>query len=516
MSLAHRFDPDIGWGNLQATVFERESYLGGRAATTMSYDNYLNEGNVVYIGGEIFDMNDRIVQDHARRVGMSLFETSHSIWEDKLRSHVSVWDGELEEMQTNGFDLKHSFNPKISHMVMHHGLSPKFWKILLQEAWNYDTDDYFDSISSWQRLKRSLSRRLDWSHVGPDQTELERLSDDLGMQIASPGLKVGGGNDMFLHRMLRMSGSTLRLNSTVTRIKRYADLTFDVHWEYKNVNGSVKENMDRFDAVIIAAPFHKSNIDIDPPLQVPPEEVLYRPIHVTNVASRRELDPESFNLKTDEQVPSLIWASTGIPQSSSKTSLPPFLSIQKRYLRRLDGCLAETENLYQIVSAQPLSDNDIAKLFKKDGMARKSVTFPDQSCDYLVQSQGFGSESPERREEFAEKYELWDAEREAAWACEEECGPIRDYDEWREEYVGCQHHPDVRWIHRHSWNHGLPIVDSNRSESPIELVPRLFYTNGFEGRDGASLSGSLRQANEVIKTLSAEYCAGCLGYIYYY
>lgn len=256
-------------------------------------------------------------------------------------------------------------------------------------------------------------------------------------------------------------------------------------------------------------------------MKVPPEEVLYRPIHVTNVASSRVLDPTSFNLKTNDHVPNLIWASTRTPRNpSKKTSLPPFLSIQGRLLYCSDW-LRRTENLYQIVSEQPLSDNDIAKFFKKNGVAREGVGFPDQSCYHLIQKRGPFTEHPALREQRVERYEdawqdlqdtLYPAFRELsveryedAWRDLQESKhigisdePIKRYDRWCEENVGCLEDPDVRWIHRQSWDHGLPIVDSNRSASPIELVPRSFYVNGFEGRDGASLTGSILHASRLL------------------
>lgn len=153
-------------------------------------------------------------------------------------------------------------------MIKHHGLSIKFWKLLTHAVWNYHPDDYYiydydGEVESyhlaWQRIKRSVSRKLDWSHVGPDQ---EQLSVELGLQIPSPGLRVSGGHERLLRRMLRMSGSSLRLNSTVTQIQRHADLTFDVHWQHKSSNGSVSEHFGQFDAIILAAPFHNSRIEI--------------------------------------------------------------------------------------------------------------------------------------------------------------------------------------------------------------------------------------------------------------
>lgn len=107
ISIAHKFDPDA-WPDLEVTVFERESYIGGRARTIMSYDNYLNEGQPVMTGGGTFDSDDRIIMDHGREVGVNVHETFDE--EDELSSPISAWNEKLEEMQLNGLEIRYSPN----------------------------------------------------------------------------------------------------------------------------------------------------------------------------------------------------------------------------------------------------------------------------------------------------------------------------------------------------------------------------------------------------------------------
>jgi len=77
---------------------------------------------------------------------------------------------------------------------------------------------------------------------------------------------------------------------------------------------------------------------------------------------------------------------------------------------------------------------------------------------------------------------------------------------------GCVEKPTVAWIHRDYWPNGLPVIQQDGkgggNGDGREFVPGMFYVNGFEGREGASVSKSIASGRKVKDLLAARYAAG--------
>jgi hypothetical protein len=77
------------------------------------------------------------------------------------------------------------------------------------------------------------------------------------------------------------------------------------------------------------------------------------------------------------------------------------------------------------------------------------------------------------------------------------------------QWSGCVFNPTVRRVHREYWPKGMFLVETNHSLEEhferIELAPRFFYVSGFEGREGASISNSVRSAKKVKDILVDDY-----------
>ncbi|KAJ5263882.1 hypothetical protein N7478_011487 [Penicillium angulare] len=472
ISIANSFPPD---SNIvytpHATVFERESYIGGRARTVMTYDNYAETGHEIAVGGDGFDYDDRWIIWDSRSVGVDL--TRLSVHTNYRLDSVGVWDG--EQLNFGKPDGRPS-DSDLMRMAWRRGEPLNLWEMVANQLRDKGLNDEKD-ILAWHAVTTALINQNKSPKNTPTEADLRKFAKDWGLTLR-PKKKAEGGNERFLKRMLRMSESSLNLNSTVTRIKRYEDLTFDVHWSYKAPNGTIEEHIDRYDAVIIAAPFYETGIAIEPPLRNPPEKVDYTHLHVTSFISRLPLDPETFNMSPRDEVPPNVWHIPDIDLnlinessiSSNSISPPPFIALRTIEATHRDGYFPEIKNIYRIISDQPITDDDIAKLIIRSGVARRNVTFPDQSCWPLTPS----SES---------LYTPWPVSYD---------GHVRR--------AGCVKEPDVRWIHRQYWDHGSPKLNdtAQKNRRQKEIAPRLFYISSFEGVDGASMSQSIKHAQLLI------------------
>ncbi|KAI0225992.1 hypothetical protein L0F63_005716 [Massospora cicadina] len=110
------------------------------------------------------------------------------------------------------------------------------------------------------------------------------------------------GNDQFFIKYLERSAATLHLNSTVTKITRVPG---DLAWNRYKLEVAGVELDETFDAVILATPFHQSNITVRN-LEVTFKEVPYRDVYVA-VVEDALLDPAFFNLEEGATLPSSIY-----------------------------------------------------------------------------------------------------------------------------------------------------------------------------------------------------------------
>lgn len=279
------------------------------------------------------------------------------------------------------------------------------------------------------------------------------------------------------------------LNSAVTKVTRFSNGSFGVHWTQNTQYGSQGMHMEHFDKVVIAAPFHQAALEIEPPLPSEPERIIYAPIHVTSFISERLPDsplvqPHGEQWRTSA---AFLWPNQLRHQTKglNATGLP-FISVARDQTAWYEYD-PRPNDLTRVVSGNSFSDEDIASLFHgKD----EPVTFPNQSCFFPKQAEPdlVRPRCNDARKKFALKGG----------------GPVN-------KASGCVDRPTIAWIHRDSWPNGLPVItpDGKRSDDAElkELVPGMFYVNGFEGREGASVSKSIASGSKVRDLLVARYVA---------
>lgn len=482
----------------QVTIFEKDPRIGGRISSARPYQ----DGSLADIGAYTFDADDKLIAKmfdpidavHSRRY----LYTGSDKWTQNHLERVSVWDGEtLTKSAAVPLPLTWT---TLAQILKEHALYPKFWtgfrrffKISLVFD---DVGDLVDSelprkcdwihyhwirsnlVTRWQCRAHQYAKSLIWAasraRFGPTNEDLQGLSDSYGMASKQQNITLLYSLASTLNDVVNQLGNkphfSLNLNSTAIQITRLGNKTFDVHWTQPSLDGLQELHTQNFDFVVIAAPYHQSAIQLDPPLPEIPANTSYTPTWVTNFLSPKQLDTRIFN--TEGASPEIIWSleEERIKKADYECKTPSFISITYRLSPFGSGCVGGSEELYQITSREPFSDDDIAGMVQWCGRAREDVTFPDQACRELKE---------------------WE---EGTWSGEKIIHQVGNNGTY-----SCAPAPDIRWVHRQFWPNGLVArnSDTRTSSNPWKLAPGLFYTSDFESRDGASVSGSVYNGKRV-------------------
>lgn len=476
---------------LQVTIFERESYLGGRIHSIHTYDG--DGRDIVNLGAHTFDADDELFAGLARDASVELRYQYPNILGAPL-SQVSIWDGEKVVFQE--LERAPLTQGVFKRLVWQNLMATRFWDQLALDAktiWN----------KQWAHAK--------WvtiGHGGPDKELLTDFARTWGLSV-EPQKVIGdvlgmcrcrrGDIGAFLERLVGIAEALVHFNSTVTRIVRHENQMFDVYWTTKCTNAPEQSYMEHFDAVVLAPAFGQTDIQIEPPLTSVPKKVEYTPFHVTHFISREPLDPTTFNLFPGDSVPDILWnVDNGSKVQDIPTSPPSFLTLTRTTRPYLSGCEIIDENVYKVTSGEFFSDDDIAILLNNAGIARETITFPDQACFPTL-----AGWPPGRSVVVGEDYfEIIDDDFPSISVdldpdVPSSNRPVRRIP--KDPDCSCEV-PIVRWVHRQYWPNGLPVVDdtdSDVSQPQVELAPRLFYTAGFEGEGQASISKSVASALDV-------------------
>jgi len=197
--------------------------------------------------------------------------------------------------------------------------------------------------------------------------------------LATDGaMSVEGGNWRIFAGMAKASGAEVRLGEEVRGVRRLAGGGYRVFSkalhdeEDARSDGDWDEEGELFDAVILAAPYHASNIEVRPPIPKAslPRNASYVTLHVTLLATPNLLSPAFFNLPATSPVPRVVL--TTLP-NGSVTSAPQvgpasFWSISTLRATR-NPRTGDREWLYKIFSPELVDGDTLVRMFDLPGQA---------------------------------------------------------------------------------------------------------------------------------------------------
>lgn len=434
--------------NLSTTIFDQNPYIGGRTTTV----NALNDPRYpVELGASIFvDINAILynaTRDFELPVDETIYESSGAKYE------LGVWDGEefvvLIDAEEDGGGWMGRLRGwwGVARLLWRYGVSPvrlrglqkgvigRFLRMYEERTRGGDGGFPFDdltkvaeevdllSVTSKSGSKllaeggiselfaREIVQASSRVNYAQNLDEFQGLETMVCMSTEG-AMSIQGGNWQIFDRMVKGSGATIRLNTTVTGIETNKDGISYVTFRKSNYDGrndddgadenDKTENMndttttEQFDTIILAHPHNPSKLQISPPPNHPRETPDYVSLHVTLFTTPFRPSPQFFNLPSTTP-PSLIpdtilttlpstldpsflgrgtaglgltpfWSLSTLrvlnPSIDTFDSIPSYLTSGNIPLDSLH--LNTTQYLYKIFSPEPLDAEFLADLFGWD------------------------------------------------------------------------------------------------------------------------------------------------------
>ncbi|KAL8724747.1 MAG: hypothetical protein Q9181_006694 [Wetmoreana brouardii] len=375
------------------TVYERNHYVGGRTTTVNVYDD---PHQPVELGASIFVKVNRNLVNAVEEFVLPV-KSRRVAPRDEKPEVLGVWNG--QEFVFTQSDSTNKYWNTVK-LFWKYGMSPLWTQNLMKKTVGsflkmYDAPHF--PFASLSEVAFDLDLLGATAATGTQFLQANGISEKFGHDIVQASTRVNyaqnldqlhgletmvcmatdgamaieGGNWQIFDGMIKSSGATLLLNTSVTSVAKdpesgkYAvkatTLTLDPAQDMALVDESP------YDAIILAAPLQFSNIMFHPPLSSPPPQIPYVNLHVTLFTSRYPLSRTAFNLPPDAEMPTTILSTTSpdnatkIPFFSISTlrtvlpPLPPLGPLDEVY-GGSPGVTTFPEHLYKIFSPAPVSD----------------------------------------------------------------------------------------------------------------------------------------------------------------
>ena len=375
----HRF----AGGNqcLRVTVYEKSSYVGGRATTINAHDS---PQYPIELGASIFVKVNHILVSAAERFGLSTESFDFHDEKDEEKSDLGVWDGSewvfyQDDASPAWWNIakllwKYGTAPLRTHSLMKstvgqflkmysapyfpfRDLSETAYELGLTDVTALTGEQFLRKNKISEAFSQDLIQASTRVNYAQNLNRIHGLETMVCMAIEG-AMSISGGNWQIFDRMLKASGATVKLNSTVTRLE-FENGRFSLKASSVSNEGPSVELSAEHDTVILAAPSQFAELFIHPRLGDPPPEIPYVKLHVTLFTSPFSLKPESFNLAPSDTVPSTVLTTANRIESKQA----PFLSISK--LRTVINPKAGgREYVYKIFSPEALTNEYIPTLLK--------------------------------------------------------------------------------------------------------------------------------------------------------
>jgi len=189
-------------------------------------------------------------------------------------------------------------------------------------------------------------------------------------------MAVKGGNWQMFAEMIMASGAGVLLNATVLSITETPEGRQGLRWKSQMLEA---ESVDEFDAVILAAPYHQTNIQFAPALTNPPAKHDYVNLHTTLFSTPYTLSPTYFNLPMTARVPDMVL--TTLPPDGEhlnhnhNTGLEPDSIFSISQVRTaINPATQARERVFKIFSSAPISEQQLHKFVSTPSTSALNTT----------------------------------------------------------------------------------------------------------------------------------------------
>lgn len=374
------------------TVFERNSYIGGRSTTVDAYDD---PKYPVELGASIFVEINHILFNATKEFNLS---TNAFISQSDIPgAGLAVWNGEEFVITQSGG----SGWWDIAKLFWRYGLGPMKTMRLVKEVVGKFLEMYDEPAFPFQSLTQvgqDVGLLAVTAATGTQYLEENGITGDFGQEIVQASTRVNyaqnldyihgleamvsmaaenaqavaGGNWQIFASMIQASQAIALLGTSVIAIDKTKHGRYQLRFSDAGTASSADPGSQTFDDVVLATPYQYSNISLPEELTAP-DTIPYVQLHVTLFTSPHLLSPSFFGQKPNNPAPRVVL--TTLPKREEPASgpegvgSPGFFSIS--LLRQVTNPKSSRpEYLYKIFSATPPNSTFLHNLL---GVAHEDV-----------------------------------------------------------------------------------------------------------------------------------------------
>ncbi|KAJ7101021.1 Prenylcysteine lyase-domain-containing protein [Mycena crocata] len=354
--------------DVEVDLYERESYIGGRSTIVYPYGN--TSYPAVELGASIFVKANKNMWRAVEE-----FNLTRRDFRDE-NDGLGIWDGEKLLFTASGgwwkwWDtakalLRYGFQSPRRTQAFVDSMINKFLTLYSPETPRWDNITHLATALGWTDLvNQSTSEYLKAEGVsnqfiselveGSTRVNYGQNADEIhalegACSLAPTGASaVDGGNFQVFEQFLKYSRANVYLNTSVKSITSAAA----GEWALESDRGS-----DTYKAVILAAPWHSTNIRLPKEISssIPPQPYIH--LHVTLLSTTLpSIPPQSFGLPASTKIPPMLLTTFEGARNGGKE--PEFNSLSYH------GLISEGEWVVKIFSKARISDEWLSKIFDR-------------------------------------------------------------------------------------------------------------------------------------------------------
>ncbi|EDR15109.1 uncharacterized protein LACBIDRAFT_300931 [Laccaria bicolor S238N-H82] len=348
---------------VEIDVYERADYIGGRSTVVYPYSN--SSLPPLELGASIFVSANKNLWRAAEEFNLTR--------EDNVEDDFGIWDGDQLLLSFGGgwWDTakvlwRYGFlSPRrtsslvrdmISRYLTLYTLKSPRWNNMSDLAVHLGWEDLLETSTSSYLVKQGVSESYVNELVeastrvnyGQDVDDIHALGGVVSM-AAEGAVHIKGGNYQLFEQFLNHSGANVYLNTSVTSILPKSATS--QNWVVRSDRGSTI-----YKAVILAAPFHTTDIALPSAVSDQILRVPYVHLHVTLLTTTSpSANPAYFNLSAGSKVPAMMLTTNFGARNGGKK--PEFNSLSYH------GLVREGEWAVKIFSKERISDGWLQQMF---------------------------------------------------------------------------------------------------------------------------------------------------------
>ncbi|KAI6005036.1 Prenylcysteine lyase-domain-containing protein [Pisolithus orientalis] len=363
--------------DVEIDVYERASYIGGRSTIVYPYNDTTLAP--MELGASIFVDANKNLMRAAKEFNLTLKDfidefSDTGLWDGQKfdivlneGTYTKSWWTTLKVLWRYGYSAPVKTQSIVKNMIAEYlslytatshrwdGIADLVEKMNWTDFVNSTTLEYLSSKGVAEKWSREMVEAATRVNYGQDVDKIHALEGTCSL-AATGASGVRDGNFLIFENFLKHSGANVYLNTEVRDILRVPGSS---RWILHTSSGS-----RIYKAVILAAPFHQTNISVASDLAelIPPQPYVH--LHVTLLTTRSEsTNPTYFGLSPGEKVPKVILTTHEGARAGGVEPEFNSISVHGRIQRAPGSADEKPEWKVKIFSKERITDEWLEKVF---------------------------------------------------------------------------------------------------------------------------------------------------------